>query len=357
MRLALCRLLFCLTGAAAFSASPSPARLTHAERLPGPLLHPGLLPADVGSNLNGPTMIRVPDWVESPLGRYYLYFAHHDDTHIRLAYADHPEGPFTHFDGGVLHVDQQTALWRHIASPDVVIDESSRQLFLFYHGTNPRRDEPGQSRQLTAVAVSRNGVDFSPLNVIVGPPYLRVFRHQEDWYAFNHSGELRHARRLGEPFEPIGQLISADLVTPLDPLLRGEAGAPLPKVAGGPDRQRFGIRHVGFDLHQDRLTIFFSCIGHRPERILATFVRLEGPASSWSATGLEEILQPELDWEGADLPLSFSQPGIARERRRELRDPHGYREGEQAWLLFSAAGEHAIGMARLHHRAASQHQP
>ncbi|NET62179.1 MAG: hypothetical protein F6K47_40550, partial [Symploca sp. SIO2E6] len=30
-----------------------------------------------GSNINGPSLIRVPEWIENPLGRYYLYFAHH----------------------------------------------------------------------------------------------------------------------------------------------------------------------------------------------------------------------------------------------------------------------------------------
>ena len=29
------------------------------------------------SNINGPSLVRVPEWVEDPLGKYYLYFAHH----------------------------------------------------------------------------------------------------------------------------------------------------------------------------------------------------------------------------------------------------------------------------------------
>ena len=39
-------------------------------------------------NINGPTVIRVPPWVKRPLGRYYMYFAHHMGAFIRLAYAD-----------------------------------------------------------------------------------------------------------------------------------------------------------------------------------------------------------------------------------------------------------------------------
>ena len=52
-----------------------------------PLLHSGMDPR-IGTNLNGPSLIRVPEWVAAPLGRYYLYFAHHQGTFIRMAYAD-----------------------------------------------------------------------------------------------------------------------------------------------------------------------------------------------------------------------------------------------------------------------------
>ena len=49
----------------------------------------------IGDNANGPTVIRVPAWVQRPLGRYYMYFAHHSGTFIRLAYADSLRGPWT----------------------------------------------------------------------------------------------------------------------------------------------------------------------------------------------------------------------------------------------------------------------
>ena len=41
-----------------------------------PIISPDLH-SSIGTNIQGPSMIRVPDWVESPLGRYYLYFADH----------------------------------------------------------------------------------------------------------------------------------------------------------------------------------------------------------------------------------------------------------------------------------------
>jgi len=58
-----------------------------------PILTPQSSPS-LGTNLNGPSLIRVPAWLERPLERYYLYFAHHRGTFIRLAYADRLSGPW-----------------------------------------------------------------------------------------------------------------------------------------------------------------------------------------------------------------------------------------------------------------------
>jgi len=60
----------------------------------GPLITPESHPA-AGANINGPSLLRVPDWVEWPLGRHHLYFADHKGDSIRLAYADDVAGPYT----------------------------------------------------------------------------------------------------------------------------------------------------------------------------------------------------------------------------------------------------------------------
>jgi hypothetical protein len=57
------------------------------------------------ANINGPSVLRVPEWVEKPLGKYYLYFAHHKGNQIRLAYADSPTGPWTLYEPGALAVE------------------------------------------------------------------------------------------------------------------------------------------------------------------------------------------------------------------------------------------------------------
>ncbi|TGP23371.1 hypothetical protein, partial [Mesorhizobium sp. M1D.F.Ca.ET.234.01.1.1] len=64
------------------------ARVVLEARRHGPIITPGMLPGDDGANINGPSLIRVPDWLPGRLGAYYLYFAHHTGTYIRLAFAD-----------------------------------------------------------------------------------------------------------------------------------------------------------------------------------------------------------------------------------------------------------------------------
>ena len=102
--------------------------------------------ATLGGNVNGPTVIRVPDWVERPLGRYYMYFANHRDVFIRLAYADAVTGPWRIHEPGVWHV-RDSALYRpqpdaarfggfntHFASPEIFVDHASRRIVLWAHG-------------------------------------------------------------------------------------------------------------------------------------------------------------------------------------------------------------------------------
>ncbi len=64
----------------------NPAALYRVRRFKeNPIIH-ARLDNEIGTNINGPSLIRVPDWVDKPLGRYYLYFAHHQGTSIRMAY-------------------------------------------------------------------------------------------------------------------------------------------------------------------------------------------------------------------------------------------------------------------------------
>ena len=125
----------------------------------GPIVRPNM-DGRMGDNVNDPSLIRVPDWVTSPLGRYYLYFAHHDGRYIRLAYADDLLGPWTTHELGVLPL-AESHFAGHVASPDVLIDDARRELRLYYHGADhPSR--VGNSNQFTRVAVSFDGYHLNP---------------------------------------------------------------------------------------------------------------------------------------------------------------------------------------------------
>jgi len=345
--------LLALLAGPALAVSPPPdlPTLVRAVRVAdAPAVSSDLLPGKDGANINGPSLIRVPDWVPNPLGRYYLYFAHHNGTYIRLAYADELEGPWKLREGGVLALAAQRALRGHIASPEAVIDHEARRIHLFSHGTPAVGDGP----QITTAAVSADGLNFSDTGAIVGPAYLRVFRHRGTWYALNHSGVLRRAARLGGPFAPVATVIESDIEDAVDPARRGEPGAP--PLADRPTKgeDRYGIRHIGVDVQGDWLHVFFSCVGHRPERILHTRIELTGPPETWRARGVSEVLRPERPWEGTDQPLAWSRGGsilkYGHTRVHELRDPAVLREGDRAWLAYAVAGEAGIGLAELDYR-------
>jgi hypothetical protein len=76
----------------------------------------------LGGNVNGPTVIRVPSWIEHPLGRYYMYFANHMGDFVRLAYADALTGPWTIYEPGVLHA-RNTAFFREQPDPPDALDD------------------------------------------------------------------------------------------------------------------------------------------------------------------------------------------------------------------------------------------
>ena len=85
-------MLLSLAGALSTDAAAQSVRI---ERLvDAPIIRPEM-DAAMGSNIAGPSLIRVPEWLPNPLGRYYLYFADHRGTYIRLAYADELTGPWT----------------------------------------------------------------------------------------------------------------------------------------------------------------------------------------------------------------------------------------------------------------------
>ena len=182
------------------SAQDRPVPVTARRLAQNPLVTIKSSPS-LGDNVNGPSIIRVPEWVDQPLGRYYMYFAHHMGAFIRLAYADRIEGPWRIHEPGVLPV-ASTAFYRpepdppenlenfytHVASPEVYVDDTNRRLVMWFHGwftegqrwpAGRRRHAPGRRRTATVStprsAESRDGLVFAVRPAITRTSYLRVF--------------------------------------------------------------------------------------------------------------------------------------------------------------------------------------
>lgn len=302
----------------------------------------------LGGNVNGPTVIRVPGWVSRPLGRYYMYFANHMGDAIRLAYADDPAGPWRIHEGGVLHV-RNTAFYRpqpdpeetledfytHVASPEILIDEERRRIVMWIHGwwTDGERwpSAPDAARawakqkgygQYTQAAESSDGLAFETRAPITKTSYLRVFRHDGQFYGMSRLGTLSRAG---------------------DPLGRFEIG-PNPFRDG---RYANRVRHVAILPRGDRLHVFFTAIGDAPERVLMSTLHLRGDWSAWRTSEPIEVLKPEAPYECTDLPVVPSLGGDVDVPAHQIRDPFVFEDGGRLFLYYSTCGEQGIAGATL----------
>jgi hypothetical protein len=294
----------------------------------GPLLTPASS-ASIGTNLNGPSLIAVPRWVQHPLGKYYLYFAHHEGKYIRLAYANKVEGPWKVYEPGTLRLDHVATCFDHIASPDVHVDEQRHEIVMYFHCPTRKPDQPlntaeGQgvdiSNQNTLAAVSRDGIRFAAKPAVLGPAYFRVFRRGDFTYAICRGGQVFRSRDRFTPFEAGPELF--------------------PKA-------EHLLRHAAVEVSGDTLRIYFSRIGDRPESILVSEVKLTPEWSNWKASTPELVLEPATPYEGADLPLQESKIGLAPTPVRQLRDPAVFVERGRRYLLYSIAGESGIALAEI----------
>lgn len=286
------------------------------------------------ANLNGPSLIRVPEWVDRPLGRYYLYFAHHQGTFIRLAVADRVEGPWRAPHPATLGLGQ-TPFADHIASPEVIVDDRRRRIVMYYHGHDPRPTDrwPDWGGQITCAAESEDGLSFTSRPRPLCGAYLRVFRWRDRRFGIVMPGALYAIRGDDglDGFHPIADL--------RDDFCH-------PDRFGGENRKarHFALRVVG-----DRLDVFLSRTGDNPECILRSTVNLAEEPARWRATPPTPLLLPERDWEGGSLPPEVSRGGAIHRPARQLRDPAYFRDPDSGrqYLLYSVAGESGIAVAEL----------
>ena len=308
-----------------------------------PIIGPDSDPS-IGVNIQGPSLIRVPKWVPDKLGAYYLYFADHKGTYIRLAYADVLTGPWSiHVPGSLSLAESRfptappepasgerrgdtvfgqgaaarshsllfEASTPHIASPDVHVDEDRQRIIMYFHGL------ASYGVQLTRAAVSRDGLQFAALEPTLGRTYFRAWAYGGYTYALAMPGQLYRSADGLSDFEPGPRLFDADM------------------------------RHCAVLRRGDCLHIFWTQVGEAPERVRHSTIDLRPDWTAWRETGGEEVLRPERSWEGADAPLVPSIRSTAYGYVNQLRDPAIFEEDGATYLLYAVAGESGIAIARV----------
>ena len=273
-----------------------------------PIVEPQMLKNNDGNNINGPSLIKVPDWVENPLGKYYLYFGHHNGQYIRLAYSDNVEGPYKVHHPGTLKKNQTNCI-SHIASPDVHIDEESKRIIMYYHGDI----EGGQK---SFISWSSDGINFETNNKVLGDFYFRVFKYKNKFYSIaknkNIDGIVYESDSWEGEFKPMFNLLP-------------------------------NIRHTACLVKENILFLFYTTIGDTPESIKV----LELDLDTWEPKRVEVLIKPTKEWEGGNLPFTKSKPGSSTVYGggavRELRDPCVYED----YLLYSLKGELGIGISKM----------
>jgi hypothetical protein len=184
---------------------------------------------------------------------------------------------------------------------------------MYFHGLLEHEGH----RQATRVAVSTDGLAFTPRSELLGAPYWRVFRLQGWYYALGMPGIFYRSR---------------------DPLTGFERG---------PQLFTTSMRHTAVLLRGATLLVFYTNAGDCPERILLARIDLAPDWMDWQASEPEMVLEPETPWEGAELPLEPSRRGFVMGPVRQLRDPAIFDEDGRTYLLYSVAGEHGIAVAEI----------
>lgn len=288
---------------------------------------------ELGGNINGPTVIKVPDWISSPLGKYYMYFANHQGKCIRMAYADNIIGPYTIYDGEVLSI-AETPYTHHIASPEIVIDDKNKKIVMFYHGCGVTDTSQAESGQWTTYSESKDGLFFISDNLYLVPSYLRVVKVGDN-YLGSTGGPKRPVYNFEQSLRTIPELIG-QIGIRSEPFCRFENGEPIDSM--------YRIRHLCFDLESNnRLWIYYSNVCDTPERIKRVCV----DPKDWSAEFYEEVLQSELDYEGVNEPIVKSEGGCKNYPVHELRDPYIINDNGHKYMFYTVAGEDGIAVVEI----------
>ena len=337
-------LIAALVAGTAFAQQPDLSAVKVTRLLDKPVIGPDIHPS-IGVNIQGPSLIRVPNWVENPLGNYYLYFADHKGLYIRLAYADNLTGPWQVHEPGSLRIEDsyftptrpeisEEALAEmiegrrasgsrtshdlafeltqpHIASPDVHVNEDRQQIIMYYHGLE------GPGFQHSRVATSNDGINFTAGSENIGRTYMRAFKYEQRTYALAMPGQFYRSENGFTNFEE------------------------------GPRLFVPNMRHSAVVVRDNYLYVFWTRVGDAPESIMLSTIDLRPDWTKWQVSEERVVLRPERNWEGADAPVEPSVRSTAYGHVNQLRDPTLYIEDDVVYMLYAVAGESGIALARV----------
>jgi hypothetical protein len=281
-----------------------------------------MLGKTAGQFTNGPTVIKVPDWVEDPLGTYYMYIADHHGLDIRLAFSDSLSGPWAVSPKPVLRLKRTLAIRDQIASPDVYIDDASHMIYMTVHGKPIGK---GYENQVSVLVESQDGIVFAQ-----DPSYAGSI-----WATFAYARILKIDDTFVQ-FDPKAHKVSrADFITgPFSATV--DYSLPI-------DRKH---RHASVLLDGSTIVIYYTRVRDAPERIYRATIDASQPWGEWALANEQCVRRPELSWEGAKFPVDFSKGGPANSVN-QLRDPFIYDDGTHRALFYSYAGESGIAMVTI----------
>jgi hypothetical protein len=199
----------------------------------------------------------------------------------------------------------------HIASPDVHVDHAHKRIIMYFHGLD------GFATQVTRAAISSDGIRFKARPEKLGRTYLRAFRHGGATYGIAMPGQVYRSKDGLTGFEPGPVLFNPDM------------------------------RHCAVLKRGSRLFVFWTQVGHAPERILLSTIDLSSQWQEWKETAPVEVLRPERPWEGANQPIEPSIRSVAYGAVNQLRDPAIFEENGRICLIYAVSGESGIAIAEV----------
>lgn len=257
-------------------------------------------------NINGPTVIKVPKWIKNPLAKYYMYFAHHKGTHIKLAFANNIFGPWTVFQKGVLSLNEIQGR-DHLASPDIYF--SNEKIFMIYHSVYKK------SVQLSSTAVSNDGLNFIPKTERFASFYFRRFVFKSEIYGFSKSENDYGCiyKLVNNKF----QIINNKFI--------------------------YNLRHGSIIIENNKVYCYFTRIGDSPEKVLVCNINMD----TFNPSIFSTVIEPKYNWEGVNNKLEPSKFGMAKTKLNQLRDPFVFKENNLKYLFYSVQGEYGIAVTEI----------